>query len=54
MIAREYGYLLPECFYKFPVLFYDTLHSNSFSKSGDYLPDDLKKGLPPFDLLSLS
>jgi transposase len=41
MIAREYGYLLPECFYKFPVLFYDTLHSNSFSKSGDYLPDDL-------------
>ncbi|MBN1618766.1 hypothetical protein JW887_05510, partial [Candidatus Dojkabacteria bacterium] len=38
-------------FYKFPVLFYDTLHSTSFSKSGHYLPDDLSSSMSLEDCL---
>ena len=43
-IALEHGYKVRECFYKFPILFYDTITSNETNpifSPGNYLPDDV-------------
>ncbi|MFH1543470.1 MAG: hypothetical protein ABIE03_02960, partial [Patescibacteria group bacterium] len=45
-IACEYGYQMKKCFYKFPILFYDTItsaESNPIFSPGHYLPDEVKK-----------
>jgi len=44
MKAREYSFLLPECFYRFPVLVYDKItsqESNPIFSPGHYLPDEV-------------
>ncbi|MBU0572028.1 MAG: hypothetical protein KKC50_08320 [Candidatus Omnitrophica bacterium] len=43
-IACEYGYQMKKCFYKFPILFYDTItsaESNPIFSPGHYLPDEV-------------
>ncbi|MFH1543887.1 MAG: hypothetical protein ABIE03_05140, partial [Patescibacteria group bacterium] len=45
-IACEYGYQMKKCFYKFPILFYDTItsaESNPIFSPGHYLPDEVIK-----------
>ena len=47
VIAKEYGYSLSNCFYNFPILFYDKIVSNDSNpifSPGHYLPDEVKIG----------
>ena len=44
VIAKEYGYSLSNCFYNFPILFYDKIVSNDSNpifSPGHYLPDEV-------------
>jgi AraC-like DNA-binding protein len=50
-IARDSGYLLKKCFYKFPILFYDTITKNERNPiflPGHYLPDEVNRLLIPY------
>lgn len=47
-IAKEHGYLLKECFYNFPILFYDKISANPTFSPGHYLPDEVIKYLYQF------
>jgi hypothetical protein len=40
-IASEYGIKKEDCFYNFPILFYDTIVSSPWDKSVQYVPDDI-------------
>ena len=44
-IASEYGVKKEDCFYNFPILFYDTIVSSHMDKSVQYLPDEIKSRL---------
>ena len=42
--ASEQGYLMDNCFYKFPILFYDKIileKTNPIYSPGHYLPDNV-------------
>ena len=41
-IASEYGVKKEDCFYNFPILFYDTIISSHMDKSVQYVPDNIK------------
>jgi hypothetical protein len=53
-IAKEHGYLLEECFYKFPIIFYDKISSyftNPIYSPGHYLPDEVRKIYNPLHII---